>query len=178
MVLLIAGGSIFGWFKYQQNQKEQYAKNLAKTSAEMQLEFLLSSIIVAKYSEVWNDAIDSGMDFNVQLASYQGNLSDKGTLDDRENGRDKIREKMKLLQNPPKDYAESYKVVKQMYGIYSKMVDQTLSPSGTLIEFNNNTNDLYSQFEQKKEELQITLPADVKKLKKKYEKGKSKENDA
>ncbi|RIJ63428.1 hypothetical protein [Rummeliibacillus sp. POC4] len=174
-ILLIAGGSIFGWYKYQQNQKEQYAKNLAKTSADMQLEFLLSSMLVAGYSEVWNNAIDSDMDFNVQLTTYQENLSKKGTLDDRENGQNKIRDKMKLLQNPPKEYKDSYNALKKMYGTYSKMVDQSLSPTGSLIEFNKNTNELYSQFEQQQEELQITLPADVKKLKKKYEKEKSKE---
>lgn len=173
--LLIAGGSIFGWYKYEKNQKEQYAKNLAKTSADMQLEFLLSSILVAGYSDVWDNAIDSGMDFNVQLATYKENLSKKGSLDARENGQNKIRDKMKLLQNPPKEYKDSYIVLKKMYGIYSKMVDQSLSPTGSLIEFNKNTNELYSQFEQQKEELQITLPTDVKKLKKKYEKEKSKE---
>jgi hypothetical protein len=56
------------------------------------------------------------------------------------------------------------------------MTDQALSPSGSLIEFNRHTGELASQFEEEKEQLEITLPADVKKLKKEIEKDKKDDN--
>ncbi|WP_146553422.1 hypothetical protein [Rummeliibacillus sp. SL167] len=175
VTIAFIGGGGYSWYKYQQDQKEKYAKKLAKTSAEIQLEFLLASIVADGSSDVWNDAIDDGRDFNLQLTTYHDILSENGTVKERKNGQKKIRNMMKALQNPPDDYNESYKVLKQIYGIYSKMLDQALYPSGSLLEFNRNINDLYNQFEQKKEELSITLPTDVKKLKKKYDTKNQKE---
>ncbi|MBO0997392.1 hypothetical protein IOC57_06450 [Bacillus sp. SD075] len=174
--VLITLGIVMGWMKYQQNKKEEYANILAETSVDMYYEFLMSSMVLASYSNVWEKAIDDGRDFNVALVSFRDDISNKGIIEETEKGQDKIRGNMKLLQNPPKEYMESYIVLKQMYGSYSKMVDQTFSPSGSLIDFNRKTNDLYSQFEQQQEELTITLPADIKKLKKKYEKEKKKED--
>ncbi|MGG1483354.1 hypothetical protein ABEI56_04615 [Peribacillus castrilensis] len=174
--VLIILGIVMGWMKYQQNKKEEYANILAETSVDMYYEFLMSSMVLASYSNVWEKAIDDGRDFNVALVSFRDDISNKGIIEETEKGQDKIRGNMKLLQNPPKEYMESYIVLKQMYGSYSKMVDQTFSPSGSLIDFNRKTNDLYSQFEQQQEELTITLPADIKKLKKKYEKEKKKED--
>ncbi|MGG3925688.1 hypothetical protein ABET51_06775 [Metabacillus fastidiosus] len=175
--LLIIAGGLFGWFKYQEKQKEKYATILAETSVEMYGEFLISSLIVSTYSTVWDTAIDNGRDFSLAISNYKEGLSEEGSLKDREKQRDKIRENMKLLQNPPKEYMESYIILKQLYGTYIKMMEQAMSPSGSLLDFNRKTNDLYSQFEQQQEELLITLPADVKKLRENYEKKKEKESD-
>ncbi|WP_042455599.1 hypothetical protein [Neobacillus dielmonensis] len=180
--IIVVLGSVFGYFKYQQTQeakqKEKYAKLLAETSVDMYFEFLLSSVIVSTYSDVWDNAIDNRKDFNIELSKFKDGISEKGLLKDREKGRDNIRDNMKLLQDPPKEFKESYVILKQMYGTYTKMVEQALSPTGSLIEFNRKTNDLASQFEQQKEELTITLPADVKKIKEKLEEEKNKKNKA
>ncbi|MFC0417724.1 hypothetical protein ACFFHH_20150 [Cytobacillus solani] len=177
-LLLIIGG-VVGWIKYKQVQqekkKEEYANLIAETSVEMYFEFLLSSLIVSSYSDVWRNAIDNRNDFNEKLRDFRDDISKDGLLEDREKGRDKIRENMKLLQDTPKEYLDSYIVLKQLYGVYTKMVDQSLSPTGSLIEFNRKTNDLASQFEQQQEELLITIPADIKKLREKYEEDKKKE---
>lgn len=172
--LMVIAGGIIGWLKYQEKQKEKYAKSLAETSVDMYMEFLLSSLIVSSYSDVWSKAIDNGADFSIKVANFQDSISEKGLISDRKNGREKIRNKMKLLQNPPTDYRESYNILKKMYATYTQMVDQSISPTGSLIEFNRKTDDLSSQFEQQKEEFTITLPADVKKIKSNIEKSKKK----
>lgn len=176
--LIIVIGAILGFLKYQQVQdekaKEEYASLLADVSVDMYAELLLSSVIVSFYSDVWSSAIDDGKDFNVELTNYRDGIQES-VLVDREEKQDKLRDNMKLLQNPPEEYMESYIVLKQMYGSYTEMAEQVQSPSGSLIEFNKNTNNIYSEFEKKQEEFMITLPADVKKIKEKIEKDKEEE---
>lgn len=172
IAILITAGGIYSWLKYQKVQEEKYAKIQAETIVDMHIQFLLATIIVGTYSNVWDRAIDNGNDFNIALTNFKEGLKDKGTLGDLEKKQDEIRDNMKLLQNPPKEYMESYIVLKETYGTYTKMMEQALSPSGSLLEFNRKTNDLYSNFEEQMERLEITLPADVKKIKKKFEKEK------
>ena len=174
---LIIIGSVIGWFKYQEAQKEKYAKIQAETIVNMQIESILSALIISKYSEVWSNAIDNGNDFNVALANFKDGLEESDVIKDREKAQDKIRNNMKLLQNPPDEYLESYIATKELYGTYTKMAEQTMSPSGSLIEFNRKTNDLFSQFQEQKENVEISLPADVKKIKKEIEKEKEKEQE-
>lgn len=178
VLLLIVGVAGFSYYHYnsKQEQKEQYSKRLAETTLDINLEFILSSFIVSNYSDLWNKAIDNRKDFNLVLSNFQNIMNEKGLLEERETKQDEIRNNMKLLQNPPSEYEESYNELKKIYGTYTKMVDQALSPSGSLIEFNRYTGQLASQFEEDREQLEITLPADVKKLKKEIEKDK-KEDD-
>lgn len=170
--LIVLIGAVLGYLKYQKVQeekaKEEYANLMADTSVDMYAELLISSLVVTYYSDIWNSAIDNRKDFNVELANYRENIRES-ILDEREVEQDKLRDNMKILQNPPDDYLESYIVLKQMYGSYTKMAEQVQSPSGSLIEFNRKTNEIYSDFEKQQEEFTITLPADVKKLKEKIE---------
>ncbi|WP_427137336.1 hypothetical protein [Psychrobacillus psychrodurans] len=172
-------GVVLGVMKYQQNQTEkknaEYAIILAETTVDMYFEFIISNYLVISYSDIWENAIDLDIDFNDAVNSYKDAVSEKGVFEEREKEKDGLRNNMKLLQNPPTEYMESYIVLKQMYGIYSKMYEQSLSPTGSLVDFNRKTNDLTSQYEQLQEELLITLPADVKELKDRYEKEKNEE---
>ncbi len=177
--ILLVVGIVLGVMKYQQNQTEkknaEYAVILAETTVDMYFEFIISNYLVISYSDIWKNAIELDIDFNDAVNSYKDAVSEKGVFEEREKEKDDLRNNMKLLQNPPKEYMESYLVLKQMYGIYSKMYEQSISPTGSLIDFNRKTNDLTSQYEQLQEELLITLPADVKELKDKYEKEKDEE---
>jgi hypothetical protein len=167
----------FSYQKYDTSQKEkQYSKRLAEASMEINMEFLLSALVCDQYSNVWSEAIDNGNDFNVALMDYKNGIEEKGFLPEREKEQEKIRNNMKLLQNPPEKYKDSYNNLKKIYGTYTKMVDQALSPSGSLLEFNRYTGELASQFEEEKEQLEITLPANVKKIQKELE-NKNKEKD-
>ena len=173
LLLIVAG--IFGWIKYQEKKKEDYAKLQAETIVDMRVSFLMATLIAGSYSDVWDNAIDNGNDFNVAISEFKSSIEDNA-LKDRKDEQEAIKENMKLLQNPPEDYTESYNVLKEMYGTYARIMEQAESPSGSLIEFNKNVNELYSDFEEKVEQLDITLPSDVKKIKEDMEKEKTTEN--
>ncbi|MCE4051866.1 hypothetical protein [Bacillus sp. Au-Bac7] len=173
-LVLIAAG-IFGWIKYQEKKKQDYAKLQAETIVDMRVSFLMATLIVGSYSDVWDNAIDNGNDFNVAISEFKSSIEDNA-LKDRKDEQESIKENMKLLQNPPENYTESYNVLKEMYGTYARIMEQAESPSGSLIEFNKNVNELYSDFEEKVEQLDITLPSDVKKIKEDMEKEKTTEN--
>ena len=69
---------------------------------------------------------------------------------------------MKYLQDIPEGYEDAYDVLKEMYTVYVEFSNQAQSPTGSLLTFNNKTNDLFSEFNTLFEEFLITMPADVK----------------
>ena len=48
----------------------------------------------------------------------------------------KIKEDMKAMVNPPEEYEEAYKPLKEMYDSYLEFTDLVLNPKGSLKEFN------------------------------------------
>lgn len=177
-VILLTGVCGFLFYQHQQKKiKQEYAMNLAITSVDMLGDFLIISYIVSLNSEVWDNAIDKRTDFNKAVNNFVKTVSEGEVGIKLKGNQDSIRSSMQLLQNPPKEYEESYLILKEMYGVYTKMYEQAFSPTGSLIEYNRKTNEYFSEFEKLKEEFLITLPIDVKKLKEKYEDEKEEENE-
>jgi tetratricopeptide (TPR) repeat protein len=72
--------------------------------------------------------------------------------------RDKISEKMKELRNPPKDYKESYDSIVEVYKLYEEYISFALSPSGSLMSYNQKANELSSELVTEIKEFQIKIP--------------------
>lgn len=69
---------------------------------------------------------------------------------------------MESLQSPPEGYEDTYKVLKELYGIYTELASQAQSPSGSLVSFNTNVDTTQSEFNRVFEEFLITAPKDVR----------------
>ncbi|MGR5883056.1 hypothetical protein ACT7DC_25090 [Bacillus cereus] len=73
----------------------------------------------------------------------------------------------------PEKYKETYEEYKKLYGIITVIHEQVQSPSGSLLEFNKNTNNLQQEYKKIRGNIEITIPDEIKK-----EHGKRiKEND-
>jgi len=178
--LLLVIGGIGAFIVYQKKQEEkkvqEYVEEMAINSFNMYLEVLENAIVISMYSETWSDAIDDRKDFNVELTNLQDAYKEKGILQELTDTQTEIQHSMKYLQDVPEGYEEVYGVLKEMYGVYVEFADQAQSPTGSLLSFNNKTNDLYSKFNSLFEEYLITMPADVKEEYETYvDKNKNKE---
>ena len=164
LVLIIGGVIAFLYYKKAQEEKrvQEYVTEMAVNSFNMYMETYKNAVIIASYSEEWSDAIDDGRDFNTALISLKILHEDKGTLQELEDRKTEIQESMKYLQDVPKGYEEVHDVLKEMYTVYVEFADQAQSPTGSLVSFNNKTNDLFAEFSALSEEFLITMPADVK----------------
>lgn len=164
--LILVIGGIGAFIVYQKKQEEkrvqEYVAEMAINSFNMYLEVVENAMVISMYSETWNDAIDDGNDFNVELANLRDAYKEKGVLDELTDTQTEIQQSMKYLQDVPEGYEEVYGVLKEMYGVYVEFADQAQSPTGSLLTFNNKTNDLFSEFNSLFEEYLITMPADVK----------------
>jgi len=65
---------------------------------------------------------------------------------------------MQRLNSPPEEYKKSYDVLIELYGYYTQYMEQAISPTGSLIEFNNKSNDLSSQISKLYNQFKILLP--------------------
>ncbi|MGE7696672.1 zinc ribbon domain-containing protein [Lysinibacillus sp. NPDC094177] len=183
--LILVIGGIGAFIVYQKKQEEkrvqEYVGEMAINSFNMYLEVVENAMVIAMYSKTWSEAIDYGNDFNVELANLKDAYKEKGELQDLKDAQTEIQQSMKYLQDVPEGYEETYGVLKEMYGVYVELADQAQSPTGSLLTFNNKTNDLFSKFNSLFEEYLITMPADVKEeyetYVKKQEKEKEKENE-
>lgn len=164
LVVIVGGVIAFLYYKKTQEEKrvQEYVGEMAVNAFNMYTETISNAMVISSYSEQWDDAIDDGRDFNVALANLKNTYEEKGLLQDLVDGQTEIQESMKYLQDVPEGYEDAYDVLKEMYTVYVEFSNQAQSPTGSLLTFNNKTNDLFSEFNTLFEEFLITMPADVK----------------
>ena len=64
-------------------------------------------------------------------------------------------------ENPDK-YKELYDEYKKMYGTITSLKEQTESPSGTLMTFNQNANMLFQEYKKYKGNIDVVVSEDIK----------------
>lgn len=144
------------------------AKNEASYRQTMEMTQMLivsgtiaSANVCEVYSSVWSSAIKSKYgDFNTELAKKKSEFKSDGTLTKISETKDTIDSFMKKLNNPTEKYKRSYDKILEMYGIYSKLESEALSPSGSLMTFNANINNLQAEFLKSGNELKVIMPAE------------------
>jgi hypothetical protein len=70
----------------------------------------------------------------------------------------KIERGMQDLKDYPIQYQEAYNTLMDLYSVYSQINSLALSPSGSLMSFNNKVNDLSSEFTKIFSRLKIYMP--------------------
>lgn len=167
IILAVAGiGAGFYMVKEKEEAKEEqintYVQQMTKTAIAIFDEVTENTSVLSLYSNQWSNAIDSGQDFNIALLDAQLDLQKDRTLPNLEQGQTNIRQQMESLQSPPEGYEDTYKVLKELYGIYTELASQAQSPSGSLVSFNTNVDTTQSEFNRVFEEFLITAPKDVR----------------
>lgn len=84
--------------------------------------------------------------------------SDMGKIEELQTNSENISNKLKELKEPPQEYQEYYNNVMDLYLLHEKYIEMAINPSGSLIEYNKNANELASDIKNKMNEIEIIMP--------------------
>ncbi|SQC02509.1 hypothetical protein [Clostridium tetanomorphum] len=133
-----------------------------KATKGILLEKKITSLMCSVVSETWSSSIESRYkDFNDELIELNKRWSRNGFLKSREDAKNKIELEMSQLKNPPNDYKEAYNTLVELYGYYSQIYNQSVSPKGSLITYNQDVNNKTGEFDKIYDKLAIIKP-DIK----------------
>lgn len=142
----------------QDSLDQIYSTKFDGTAAIIYINTLSVEIRCYLISEAWDDAIDNGDDFNTAIQTLIQNWEESGSITSLEESKDGIDTAMKELQEPIESYSEAYSLLVDMYGLYVQLYDQATSPSGSLMTYNSDINDLASEFEKVYNQITVIVP--------------------
>lgn len=145
-------GSIVLINKHNEKVKEEYKEALIKISLDMLEGAAKAEDCGNLITSVWFDAIyekydsetykythdkygDYYDDFNDALSSLFSDSDYKYELQKIENNQESVRDQMKKLMDPPEEYEEAYRAVKEFYNKYTKFTNLVLNPEGSYNSF-------------------------------------------
>ncbi len=156
------GGFLYSNFLVRRNQsigeakRSDYENKFLEVSGGVITNTYLSLAVIAGTSEIWRWSIDKRLDFNTEIKKYLEKIED--SLDELEKNNSKIESGMQGLKGYPMQYQEAYTVLMDLYSVYSQIYSLALSPTGSLMSFNNKVNDLSSEFTRAVSKLKIYMP--------------------
>lgn len=160
-VLLIIALSIFGFNFYKKNKQENdYEKNLRLANAVIALSTIKCIEMCEKYLTVWREAIEDkyNSDFNDDIREQMSRFILYGHIKEINQSKELAESLLQKLNQPPDLYFEAHKKIVALYGVYSQIHSLAQSPSGSLMSYNKQVNDLQSNFIKIINELKVLLP--------------------
>ena len=162
LAVLVVGGITTGILVHQQQEKESYNKNLTATVSDLILQTYNSEDECQVISQKWHDAIfNNGGDFNTVVKNAENSLQSSKLGKNMASGNTKIKNEMRELQNPYKDYESTYQLVLQLYNEYTALYGEATNPTGTLITYNSDVSSKENSFNTTLNQIAVVMP-DVK----------------
>ncbi|OQD35322.1 hypothetical protein [Bacillus toyonensis] len=148
----------------KKKREASYVQAAAEFYNNIELMGFVADFVLPQYSESWSKAIDERRNFNIALNAKKKSLNSMVAqssviYSDMEGQLKTVSEAAK--ENPNK-YKELYDEYKKMYGIITSLKEQTESPSGTLITFNQNANMLFQEYKKYKGNIDVAISEDIK----------------
>ncbi len=138
---------------------KRYSADFNDAFMNIHLAFLLCVRVCDGYSYTWKNAIESRhKDFNLELMMVRSKLKEQGVFEKLEGMKQDIEVVMKKLNNPPKEFSKAHEKLIDLYGTYSQIHSQAMSPSGSLMSFNQAINSLQANFVRVRDEIMILKP--------------------
>ncbi|KAB2442552.1 hypothetical protein [Bacillus luti] len=150
--------------KEKKEREARYVQAAAEFYYNIELMGFVATFVLPQYSEVWSKAIDDRRDFNIAINAKRKSLNSMVAqssviYSDMEGQLKTVSEAAK--ENPNK-YKELYDEYKKMYGTITSLKEQTESPSGTLVTFNQNANMLFQEYKKYKGNIDVAVSEDIK----------------
>lgn len=99
-------------------------------------------------------------DFNTAIKLTNEYFIKTGKIELLENAKSEISTKMRQLNNPPEEYVKAYEIAFELYSFYEEYVALAITPSGSLLTFNQKANSLSSDIIKKSKEFAVRIPID------------------
>ncbi len=148
----------------KKKREVRYVQAAAEFYNNSELMGFVARVVLPEYSDTWSKAIDNRRDFNIAVnakkKSYDSMISQASVIySDMEGQLKTVSEAAK--ENPDK-YKELYDEYKKMYGTITSLKEQTESPSGTLVTFNQNASMLFQEYKKYKGNIDVAISEDIK----------------
>ncbi|MFJ8414792.1 hypothetical protein ACQKNN_09110 [Bacillus paramycoides] len=148
----------------KKKREASYVQAAAEFYNNIELMGFVANFVLPQYSEAWSQAIDNRRDFNIAVNAKKKSLNSMVAqssviYSDMEGQLKTVSEAAK--ENPDK-YKELYDEYKKMYGTITSLKEQTESPSGTLMTFNQNANMLFQEYKKYKGNIDVAVSEDIK----------------
>lgn len=153
----------------QQKIEQEYHELLISTGSEIYITGIVTQFFCYDIGQVWYKAIFDKFSYGDDYYKYKSsNFSTSISLYKEDNStqlenlrktKDELASNMKKLKDiPNSEYKETYDTLVEFYGIFSKLVDSAVSPSGTYKDYIQNYNNYSSDFKETYDKLIILLP--------------------
>ena len=161
LVAIIAG--IVSYYTYQQKKIKDYEGNLSAATSTMLLGATTAEKAGGLIHDVWYNTIYKKSDtktdkytkttgtwgtfhsdFNDSLQTLFADSEFNKQTDSIEGNQLLVKDLMKKLQNPPKQYEDAYEKIKDFYDVYLEFTNLVINPPGNLQSYTNKFNELDS----------------------------------
>ncbi|MED2846648.1 hypothetical protein [Bacillus toyonensis] len=150
-----------------EKQKKKEANNIASAAAfyiATETMGMISEDVLSGYSTTWSNAINNHKDFNLAIAEKKKSFDKTiDTVSSTYIGMEmSLRELSEAAKEQPEKYKELYEEYKKMYSTITALKEQMESPSGTLITFNQNANELLQEYKKTKGNIDVIISDEIK----------------
>jgi len=150
-----------------EKQKKKEANNIASAAAfyiATETMDMISEDVLSGYSTTWSNAINNRKDFNLAIAEKKKSFDKTiDTVSSTYIGMEmSLRELSEAAKEQPEKYKELYEEYKKMYSTITALKEQMESPSGTLITFNQNANELLQEYKKTKGNIDVIISDEIK----------------
>ncbi|MGW6151306.1 hypothetical protein ACWFN4_28650 [Bacillus mycoides] len=150
-----------------EKQKKKEANYIASAAAfyiETETMGMISEDVLSGYSTTWSNAINNRKDFNLAIAEKRKSFDKTiDTVSSTYIGMEmSLRELSEAAKEQPEKYKELYEEYKKMYSTITALKEQMESPSGTLITFNQNANELLQEYKKTKGNIDVIISDEIK----------------
>ncbi|EEL30963.1 hypothetical protein bcere0020_53220 [Bacillus cereus Rock3-29] len=150
-----------------EKQKKKEANNIASAAAfyiATETMGMISEDVLSGYSTTWSNAINNRKDFNLAIAEKKKSFDKTiDTVSSTYIGMEmSLRELSEAAKEQPEKYKELYEEYKKMYSTITALKEQMESPSGTLITFNQNANELLQEYKKTKGNIDVIISDEIK----------------
>ncbi|PHC54902.1 hypothetical protein COF54_22605 [Bacillus toyonensis] len=150
-----------------EKQKKKEANNIASAAAfyiVTETMGMISEDVLSGYSTTWSNAINNRKDFNLAIAEKKKSFDKTiDTVSSTYIGMEmSLRELSEAAKEQPEKYKELYEEYKKMYSTITALKEQMESPSGTLITFNQNANELLQEYKKTKGNIDVSISDEIK----------------
>ena len=158
LVLCVLIGSAYLYLNYKHDR--EYLSNLRVANSIMALSTIKCVVMSEQYSTVWREAINDkyNFDFNDDIRDQRRKFEQHGDIEKIEVSKQLAEELLQKLNQPNDLYPQAHRKIVELYGVYSQLHSLAQSPSGTLMTYNKQVNELQSEYIKIINELKVLLP--------------------
>ncbi|PFI25167.1 hypothetical protein [Bacillus cereus] len=148
----------------KKKREARYVQAAAEFYNNSELMGFVAQMVLPEYSDTWSKAIDNRRDFNIAVnakkKSYDSMISQASVIYSGMEGQ--LKTVSEAAKENPDKYKELYDEYKKMYGTITSLKEQTESPSGTLVTFNQNASMLFQEYKKYKGNIDVAISEDIK----------------